>query len=143
MIFSLNKVIFLKMCFLNHRFCPRILYAHVFNSSPHVFSFIFFFTVYLSGEQTQHHLLVYSSEFNGHQNHSSFRTRKEIRNCNSRRQRDLFAQGPIIASPDIESLNLSLLKHLLVSLYWLFYPSTEVNSYFPLTPPQSITYVLF
>lgn len=103
----------------------------------------FFFTVCLPGAWAQHPLLVHSSEFSGHQNHSSFRTRKEIRNCNSRKQRDLFAQDPVIASLDIESLNLSLLKHLLVSLYWLYYSSTEVNSYFPLTPPQSRTYVLF
>lgn len=46
MIFSLNKIIFLKMCFLHCMHSPQIVYVHVFNSTlGYVPPFCFFFTL--------------------------------------------------------------------------------------------------
>lgn len=48
MIFSLNKVIFLKMCFVHCMYSPQIFYVHVFNSSPWECSSFFFFFLFHS-----------------------------------------------------------------------------------------------
>lgn len=54
MIFSLNKVIFLKMCFVHCMYSPQIFYVHVFNSSPwECSSFFFFFPLPLFACQVQ------------------------------------------------------------------------------------------